>query len=833
MKSKSMKILSLFLALMTILSTFAACNSTSTPSVTQPSTEQSTLPSTNIVTTPITDLMTSPSTDTNTSIGSDNAPLDTNTTPSTETFTMPSTEAFTIPPIETVPTPSTNIITSPSIESMTSVSTDFQTESIFTESNNDDVVIDTEIATDIVIETDTTVSDSEIESDSELTTETTATPSTENNFDTSTETITNSATESDSTINSESIENTESNASSESETIAGSVPETENSATSETTAPDVEIDDSILTVFANGAYNAAFIRGDLASSFEKTIYNEIRTLFKTKTNVNPSIKTDFTGVGKDPYTGPAILIGETSYQESKDVYATLKDNQAIAKLIGNKYVIAFSSADAAAKLITTLEGYLKKKATATEIKIDDTWNATAKVTTSYSDNTNFKDSGLAQKIDIASLGLGTQYDAGQNCKTYVKTGATKTNFTTICTAIERAGATRYTGNSIGSNLFATYVTQTQIIHVMFFPNRKEVRTAVDVRGTGTNGFGLPGLAKDNTYTKTTDSEMIVCDISNADWPGGMCIIFKLADGRFFIIDAGIGGKLSDSRKWIGSSSGWIYATLSKHAKDPKNIQVAGWLITHVHSDHAGGLYDMALGYHGSTDKGKHTVMPKEVTKYIKIDTIIYNQPATTKFGRSGWMTTVINAFNVKNVVKAHPGQVFHYADLELTIYGAQDIMLEKSGDSGDLNDFSVVSKVAFNGKTALFLGDSDTIPNPRLAEIYKTELKADILQLAHHGYGDTGDNDVNSYCNPSMVIWAVSNRDLRSNYKINVNTSIAGLSGVKNYKPGTGNLIFKKDWSTYTESKDTIMNLIPKCDGTHCGNKSCSIKTSTNNSYNS
>jgi hypothetical protein len=294
----------------------------------------------------------------------------------------------------------------------------------------------------------------------------------------------------------------------------------------------------------------------------------------------------------------------------------------------------------------------------------------------------------------------------------------------------------------------------------------------------------------------------------------------------------MGGKYADGRKWIGSSSGWIYETLAKRADDPKNIVVAGWLITHVHSDHAGGLYDMALGYYGSTNKGKHTVMPKEVTKYIKIEQLIYNQPATGKFGRTGWMNTIIKAFDVKEVVKAHPGQVFYAADLTLTIYGSQDLMLEKSGESGDLNDFSVVSRAEFNGKSALFLGDSDTIPNPRLAAVYKNSLKSDILQLAHHGYGDTKDHDVNSYCNPSMVLWVVSDDDLRSNYKINTNSSIASLSGVKNYKPGTGNLIFKSDWSTYTESCSTIMGLIKSCDGTHCGNPNCSQKSSTWNSYN-
>ena len=593
---------------------------------------------------------------------------------------------------------------------------------------------------------------------------------------------------------------------------------------------DIESEDGIIPIFSNGAYTAKIIRGETASAFEKDIYNQIRTLLKKQTGVNPEFATDFVAAGEEKYDGPAILIGETDYSESKAAYKKLGNSQATGTISGNKYVIAVSSSDAFEKFLTEFKSKLKKNATAEEITIDSNWKISQKVDFVSSGNETFDETGLIKQATLPNLGTG--YDAGQGSKTYVKTGADKSTFDTLCRDIESAGLKKYTSNVIGNNLFVTYLTQTQIVHVMFFPNRNEVRTAVDKRGEGTNGFALTGLSGDNKYKKTTTSEMIVCDISNTDWPGGMCIIFKLSDGRFFIIDAGMGGKYADGRKWIGSSSGWIYQTLVRHASDPKNIVVAGWLITHVHSDHAGGLYDMALGYYGSTDKGKHTVMPKEMTKYIKIENLIYNQPATGKFGRTGWMTKIIEAFNVKNVIKAHPGQVFYYADIKVTIYGAQDTMLEKSGDSGDLNDFSLVARTEFNGKSALFLGDSDTIPNPRLATIYKETLKSDILQLAHHGYGDTGDKDVNSYCNPSWVLWVVADRDLRSGQKINVNSSIASLSGVKHFKPGTGNLIFKSDWSTYTESASTIINAIPKCDGTHCGNKNCSQKSSTWNSYN-
>ena len=584
-----------------------------------------------------------------------------------------------------------------------------------------------------------------------------------------------------------------------------------------------------IQIFANGAYTAKLIRGESAKDFEKELYTEIKDLFKKLTGVNPEATTDYVAAGAEKYNGPAILIGETNYSESKTAYNKLGNDQATATISGNKYVIAVSSKESADKLLASFKTILNKKGTKTSVSIDSAWKISLKDGTSSSGGETFDSTGLVNSATLPSL--GTSYNSGQGSKTYIKTNANKATFDSICKSLETNKFKKYTTNTIGTNCYATYVTQTQIVHVMFFPNLNQVRTAVDKRGTGSSGFVLPGLSGENKYTKTTESKMIVCDIGNADWPGGMCIIFKLADGRFFIVDAGIGGIMSDGRSFIGSSSSWIYETLAKHASDPKNIKVAAWLITHVHSDHAGGLYDMALGYYGKKGGSKHTVMPKEIKQYIKIDKIIYNSPDNLPdCNRESWMGKIISAFNVKNVVKAHAGQVFYFADLKFTVYGSLDIMIEDEKKCGDTNEFSLSIRVEFNGKSILLLGDSDKIPNAKLATIYKQTLKSDILQLAHHGYGDTGDAKVNSYCNPSWILWVVSNGDLRSNYKVNQDTSIASLSNVKHYKPGTDNLVFDSKWEMTRMTRSSMVDAIKKCDGSMHGG-SCSTKPSFKNKY--
>ena len=619
---------------------------------------------------------------------------------------------------------------------------------------------------------------------------------------------------------------------------------------------DLESDaDGIIPIFANGAYTAKIIRSDTPSALDKNMYNQLREVLKSFTGVNPEFNTDFVTAGTEKYDGPAILVGKTNYDESISATNKLGDSQASATISGNKYVITASSIEAFDKLLTTFKTTLKSKATKTEIKIDSKWKISAKADF-FSPNVTFDENGAPSSVNVNSLlnvdsATFENKGSGQGSRTYISTkkGVTKATFEEICKKFANSGAKKYTANSIGNNLFATYVTKNQIIHLMFFPTQevkdhigeknkvvdKEfgvIRVTEDVRGEGNDGFTLPGLSGENTYKKTTESKMIVCDIGNADWPGGMCIIYKLADGRFFIVDAGIGGKMSDGRTYVGSSSGWIYATLAKHAADPKNIEVAAWLITHPHSDHAGGLYDMALGYHGKKGGAKHTVMPKDMKKYVKIDTIIYNAPNNLPdCNREKWMGEIIDKFNVKNVVKAHAGQVFYYADLTFTVYGSLDIMIEDEYKCGDTNEFSLAIRTEFNGKSALLLGDSDGIPNLQLAQIYQTSLKSDILQLAHHGYGDTGDDNVNSYCNPSWVLWCVADDDLRTNYKINVNSSIATLKNVTNYKPGTGNLVFDSNWKLTKMSRTDMCNAIPNCDGSICGYKNCQTNTSFRDKY--
>lgn len=583
--------------------------------------------------------------------------------------------------------------------------------------------------------------------------------------------------------------------------------------------------EGVITIFANGAYNAKVIRPENATDEEKNVYNQVRDLLKKRTGQNPSINTDFVAANTERYEGPAILIGDTDYDESKAAYKKLGVGEASATLSGNKFVLAFSTPDSVKNLLEVFKTNLNKKASKTEIKINSEWNKSIKLQYYTSGNETFDDSGLKSSATLPG-NLGTQYDAGQNSKTYVKTGATKETFTEACAAVEANGFKKYTTNKIGNNEFATYVTQTQIVHFMYFANKGELRTAVDKRGTGTNGFTLPGLSGDNKYTSTQSSLMTLVDIENSSWPGGMCLIFKLCDGSFVIVDSGVGGRDND-----GSSSGWVYASLAKHADDPKNIRVAAWVFTHIHSDHAGGLVDIARGTYQTTLKKDgeqvrtHNVMPREAKQYIKIDTLIFNRPANNVDGRNGWMDEIINAFKVKNVIKAHPGQVFYYANCKFTMYGSLDLVIDKK--ISNHNDESLSMMFEFNGKKFLVLGDAYPQNTAALAAIYKESLKADIVQVSHHGYDNTDAAQVYKYVEATMVMWPVAGYEKDQCNLVNapVNAIFKDIPSNMQFTPVGKNIDFDETWKAV--AKYSVMSSIPYCDCNNC-KSGTAIKSSGN-----
>ena len=181
----------------------------------------------------------------------------------------------------------------------------------------------------------------------------------------------------------------------------------------------------------------------------------------------------------------------------------------------------------------------------------------------------------------------------------------------------------------------------------------------------------------------------------------------------------------------------------------------------------------------------------------------------------------VEKLNIVSLVKAHSGMQFFLRDLTLTVDIAQDTILYSTdinnarGDSinsiGWHNSTSVVTRVDYKGKTAIYLGDTHQIAirlaiTPLFSGIYKY---AEIVQTAHHGYNDTAANILYKYFqNIEMVLWPV----YRNHYDgIDINTGEDKGEGVGEYtdfngallKQGIKQVYLRKDICEVCEDFDT------------------------------
>ena len=541
-----------------------------------------------------------------------------------------------------------------------------------------------------------------------------------------------------------------------------------------------------LVLFDDGAFRANVIRADDADQLAKDTYTALRAAVKSAIGKMPEVSTDFDAENANK---PSVLLGKTSFAESTEVYSKLKTGEAVAKFVNGKYVLAYTSDKGAEKLIEEVAKRLVAytKANPGKIVIDSSWE----IKLSIDDIMGYDVSLLSKYLDLPEYN-GRAFDIsdiglGGNSFMHIAKNTTSSEYDKYLEELYINGFVLYTENTIGDNYYSTFLTEEQIVNVMYLHDYREVRIMVDDRAE----FDLPGLAQDNKYNELTDPSLTVIGVGATGWPGGMGYVYKLADGTFFIIDGGI--NKPDSGKV--NSCDWLYETLVELADDPDNIVIAGWLLTHTHKDHLGAFIDMAE--------------EKEYMEKITLKQLIYNQPTDKIMTETGhpdripWMPNAIKLWKPESIVKAHPGQVFYYCDLTVTVYGTQELVLPTFTDSH--NNHSIVTMVDYQDKRALYLGDAEGLMNGALVPLYGEELKCDILQLAHHGYHNTDAGPVYEIADPTIVFWPVSTghydgtggatvRDVAFNQRF-------FAPGIDNYIAGETNMTIKDFYSWLPEDE--------------------------------
>ncbi len=499
----------------------------------------------------------------------------------------------------------------------------------------------------------------------------------------------------------------------------------------ENTASGTEkIPDNAYLLFQNGEYTVNVIMPDKPTDIENTVYAKLRSKLKSKTGTTLQTKTDYLKSGeKHSSTTPEILVGLTNYTESQDVYEDITSGTYGIKFSGNKIIFYFSTVTEGLELVDSFISAIKSN------NDKAFW-----INKSFSVSKNLK----FKLEDIPAYPTSTtKYNCYDDTTMLLAKSTNLNNFNTYCKKLIENGFKEYSKrDDINGNYFRTYTKGTMALTVYFSKRNNTVRI---ISGPLTD---IP--QKDTTSAKEpnkTPSVTLLNQGTRSDGTqqgSGLGMLFHLPNGKFIIYDGG----------YVANDG--LFKKLQELASGD-DITIAAWIVSHPHADHQ-DAFDAFLKNHA---------------KDIEIENVMYNYTALSdQYGDSATIRNSIKTYldGKTTVIKPHTGQIYKFGSSSVEIlYTIEDMIPDQPGDI--INNSSMIVRVTVLEKSVILLGDALKETAKILTDTYGSYLKADMVQLAHHGSWP-GTETLYSNINASVVFWPSNADNAKNRYKASDHASL-------------------------------------------------------------
>ena len=294
------------------------------------------------------------------------------------------------------------------------------------------------------------------------------------------------------------------------------------------------------------------------------------------------------------------------------------------------------------------------------------------------------------------------------------------------------------------NTFYLLTNESHMVYAYYTEGAKALRVVVDYVSAYENYVKYRKTEETPSYTDVTDPLFAILDIGGKDITltsgtnagktvtgvtNGMCLVFRLSDGRFIIVDGGFWNDTDTEGEGVKRLYDWLQK--NDHLEGESNkIVIANWIITHHHSDHI-------------SVEWKFEQMRKAGKLNAEIQNFMYNFPsyeyAMSLYGTNlspGYYTEYYPYLHAmmktNNTLVVHTGMSYQFADCSIEIlYTHEDFYPEKITS---YNNSSTVFKITLAGKSFLVAGDLEEPGQKRANKQAGTLLQADFLQVTHHGY---------------------------------------------------------------------------------------------------
>jgi len=273
---------------------------------------------------------------------------------------------------------------------------------------------------------------------------------------------------------------------------------------------------------------------------------------------------------------------------------------------------------------------------------------------------------------------------------------------------------------IEGHSFAAFSKESDGIFINYFDRLNEIMIAVEC---DTNYF----LYADEEGEKVCQPS--VTQVGLEDY--GMSYAVRLSDGRFIIID-GAWNKESDIDG--------LYNALTGMTKGEKPV-IAAWILTHPHEDH----YLCFIGF--MNKYGENVEVQKFMFYFPEPDDFVHYPNLDLKKKELSPACNVPIMLDIMKktgspIYAAHTGQRYRIGDADCEILSSMDDTIHLTSNS---NAISTVVRMELGGQVILFGADA-SFSYSKLAKKHGNRLKADILQIPHHGFqSGSPDGEIESY----------------------------------------------------------------------------------------
>ena len=519
--------------------------------------------------------------------------------------------------------------------------------------------------------------------------------------------------------------------------------------TGEDTEAPVSGERTSFDLIVNGEAQAMIIRPkDLGSDDPQVAAAvKIRNKIEDTTDVKFKMGDDFKKATEEfDASKMEILVGNTAHPEVAEAIKDLKYGDYAVRAVGNKIVV-FGFTEGAINHAVNLFAKL-----VADYKTEQGVSIPVEALNLSGTHSGSKELSILPAFEGATFS-GT-YQSNIACDEIILGDATVESYNAYIAKLESEGYTKYTSNDMSGNLFTTLYNKDYTLNVGYYKPYDECRIIMEPFSEET----LIGTEADNKYKVVTTSQvtMIGCEYKKGDGSyvgNGLCLLFRLADGRFVIVDG------SFNRSQAATTLVNIIKEQAKEYATGKDITIAAWFISHSHSDHNGCLNSQNSAFKQFTVE---RVIANFMTDAERERSMASSYSGNWSSGEGGGDDGTRNAAAAlgADFIPCHVGQRFYFADtvfeILYTVESYGPTVVNALNTSTSLVR-AITTDAKGNSSTTMVMGDCTGPAMAICNKMYGTDMRSQIVQVAHHGYTTWGNDSAMAtayrYMSPEIVLW--------------------------------------------------------------------------------